>query len=275
MNKERLIDMHVHSDNSPDGNHSPMFICEQAVDKGLRAVAITDHCEVDSYYERGFNSAIFHSYFETNKARTAFEGQLLVLKGIELGQPLYDIAITEKILNTYSFDAVLGSIHKPAGMGCDIKEIDYTELDVYKFMSDYFNELTQIAESPYVDVIAHITCPMRGIIGKYGIDFDYSKISDATDKLLKAIIDNEKALEINTSGLGTNLNMTMPDERIIKRYKELGGKYITVGSDSHSAYNVGSYVRDGMKIAKKCGFDFITFYVERQSFQLEITGKEF
>ncbi len=270
MDKERIIDMHIHSDNSPDGNHSPMFICEQAVDKGLRAVAITDHCEIDSYFERRFNSSIFHSYFETNKARTAFEGQILVLAGIELGQPLYDAELTEKILNTYSFDVVLGSIHKPKGMGCDIKEIDYTKIDVYEFMTNYFQELTDLAESPLVDVIAHITCPMRGIIGTYGIDFDYSKISAATDKLLKTIINNNKCLEINTSGLSHPMKNTMPDESIIRRYKELGGKHITLGSDSHAAYTVGNGIKEGLSVAKRCGFDNITFYVKRQMFQLGI-----
>ena len=270
MNKERIIDLHIHSDNSPDGNHSPMFICEQAVDKGLRAVAITDHCEIDSYFERRFDSSIFHSYFETSKARTAFEGQLLVLSGIELGQPLNNISLTEKIITNYSVDVILGSIHKPKGMGCDIKEIDYTKIDVYEFMTDYFNELTELAKSPLIDVVAHITCPMRGIKGIYGIDFDYSRVSDATDKLLKTIIENNRSLEINTSGLSHPMKATMPDVNLIRRFKELGGKHITLGSDSHSAYTVGNGIKEGLSIAKECGFDCITFYVNRQMFQLEI-----
>lgn len=271
MEKERIIDMHVHSDNSPDGTHSPMFICEQAVEKGLRAVAITDHCEIDSYHSRNFGSAVFHSYFECSKARTAFEGQLLVLLGIEIGQPLYDVTLTEKLLKTYNFDVVLGSIHKPKGLNCDIKDIDYSKLDVYGFMKSYFGELIDIAKSPYIDVVSHITCPMRGIIGKYGIDFDFSKISDVTDELLNTIIKNNKALEINTSGLRQPIKRTMPDEDIIRRYNELGGQYITIGSDSHTAYDVGADIKEAMLLAKNCGFDKLTFFVGRQIMQIDNT----
>ena len=54
MNKQRIMDMHVHSDNSPDGHHSPMYICESAVDKGLRAIAFTDHCEVDKFFSQKY-----------------------------------------------------------------------------------------------------------------------------------------------------------------------------------------------------------------------------
>lgn len=268
MEKERKIDMHVHSDNSPDGKHSPMFICEQAVKNELRAVAITDHCEIDSYKSQGYDSAIFHSYFESCKARVAFQGQLLVLLGIEIGQPLSDIRLTEKVVTSKKYDVVLGSIHRPYGFNQDIKEIDYSEIDVYDFMSSYFSQLEELARCPHIDILSHITCPMRRIQGKYNIDFDYSKISQSVDSLLKAIIDNGKAMEINTSGLRQAMKRTMPDIDIIKRYRQLGGEYITIGSDAHSAYDVGLGITEGMKIAAECGFDRITFFVERQIMQI-------
>ncbi len=268
MNKERKIDMHVHSDNSPDGKHSPMFICEQAVKNNLRAVAITDHCEIDCYKAQGYDSAVFHSYFETYKARSAFEGQLLVLLGIEIGQPISDITLTEKIVTSKNYDVVLGSIHKPREFESDIKEIDYSTLDVYEFMCSYFSQLEEIARCPYIDVLSHITCPMRRIQGKYNINFDYSKISFYTDSLLKTIIDNGKALEINTSGLRQPIRRTMPDVDIIKRYRQLGGEYITIGSDSHSAYDVGLGLTEAMIIAKECGFDKLSFFVDRQIMQI-------
>lgn len=269
MNKERIIDMHVHSDNSPDGIHSPMFICEQAVDKGLRSVAFTDHCEIDAFFKNKYNHMIFHSFFECSKARIAFEGQLLVLIGLEIAQPLSDKELTEKIIKSHPYDVILGSIHTPKGFDCDIKEIPYNEIDVYDFMKNYFAELTEMAVSADVDVLAHITCPMRRIQGTYGIDFDYSKIHNATDELLDAIIKNNKALEINTSGLRQPIGRTMPDENIIKRYKELGGKYITLGSDSHSAYDVGAGIHEGMVLAKKCGFDRLNFFVNREIMEID------
>lgn len=270
MNNTRLIDMHTHSDNSPDGVHSPMYMCEHAVANGLRALAITDHCEIDKFAEQRYNSTVFHSYFECSKARSAFEGQLLVLIGIEIGQPLSDIALCKKILEKYPYDFVLGSVHTPRGLTQDIKEIEYDKLDVYEFMNNYFNELSDIAKLDLCDSIAHITCPMRRIQGVYNIDFDYSKVQESLDRLLLTIIENNKALEINTSGLRQDIERLMPEERIIKRYRELGGKYITIGSDSHTANDVGAGIQEAMKTAKQCGFDKITFYVSRQAIQIDI-----
>ena len=48
MEYQRIIDSHVHSDNSPDGHNSVINMCEIAVSKNLRVIAFTDHCEVDS-----------------------------------------------------------------------------------------------------------------------------------------------------------------------------------------------------------------------------------
>lgn len=270
MNNARLIDMHTHSDNSPDGVHSPMYMCEQAVANGLRGLAITDHCEIDKFIEQKYASSVFHSYFECSKARNAFEGQLLLLIGVEIGQPLFNKQLSENILNKYPYDFVLGSVHTPRGMTQDIKEIEYDKLDVYGFMNSYFDELTQIAQWNGCDALAHITCPMRRIQGKYKIDFDYTKVQTSLDRLLKAIIDNNKALEVNTSGLRQPIGLTMPEESIIRRYGELGGKYITIGSDSHTAYDVGAGIEDAMMLVKKCGFDKITFYVSRQAMQIDI-----
>lgn len=268
MNKQRIMDMHVHSDNSPDGQHSPMYICENAVDKGLRAIAFTDHCEIDKFFTNKYNTMVFHSYFECLKAKIAFEGQLLVLLGIEIAQPLINKSLSEKIINNHNYDIVLASIHTPEGFSCDVKEISYDEIDVYDFMRKYFRQLTELAYWDGCDVLAHITCPMRRIQGKYNIDFDFSKISKETDELLKAIIENNKSLEINSSGLRQLMSRPMPDECIIKRYKELGGKNITIGSDAHSAYDVGKGVYECMNLVKKIGFDKIKFYTGREILEI-------
>lgn len=270
MSNQRIIDMHVHSDNSPDGIHSPMYICECAVKSGLGAIAITDHCEVNSFFEEKYNNMTYHSFFECSKARSAFEGELLVLIGLEIGQPISNITLAEKIVSNHNYDYILGSIHKPEGFDCDVKDIEYDKVDVYKFMSDYFQQLIPIAKWNGCDALAHITCPMRRIQGKYNIEFDYSKISSATDELLKTMIKYEKALEINTSGLRQSMGTTMPDINIIKRYYELGGRLLTIGSDAHNASDCGKGIREAMKIAKNCGFEKLTFYVNREALELDM-----
>ncbi len=247
-----------------------MFICEQAVDKGLRAICFTDHCEIDKFFDEKYNKMIFNSYFECSKARHAFEGQLLVMIGVEIAQPLSNLTLSEAVLNKYNFDYVLTSIHTPRNFDCDIKEIEYDKIDVYKFMTDYFEELSELATWDKANALAHITCPMRRIQGLYKIDFDYSKISTVTDHLLKTMIKNEKALEINTSGLRQAIGRTMPDVNIIQRYKELGGKLITIGSDAHSAGECGSGIAETIALLKKCGYDKFNFFVNKEVMEINI-----
>ena len=107
---KHIIDMHTHTDNSFDGNHSTVYMCEAACNKGLRAIAFTDHCEVDAFDASGERN-VRQAFFEIAKAKSAFMGKLLVLNGIELGQPAYDIETAEKILASQKFDIVIGSVH--------------------------------------------------------------------------------------------------------------------------------------------------------------------
>ena len=47
---------------------------------------------------------------------------------------------------------------------------------------------------------------------------------------------------------------------ILKLYKELGGKIITIGSDSHKPEHLGAYIDEAKELLKEIGFDsFCTF----------------
>ncbi len=64
---KKKLDLHTHTDNSFDGNHSTMFLCEQAVLSGLRGIAFTDHVEIDAYEKDNYEKRAFQSYFEIIK----------------------------------------------------------------------------------------------------------------------------------------------------------------------------------------------------------------
>ena len=95
-----------HSDQSiSDEVYVVMFL-----EKGFTKIAFTDHCEVDAFNSDGERN-VRQAFFEIAKAKSAFTGKLLVLNGIELGQPAYDIETAEKILASQKFDIVIGSVH--------------------------------------------------------------------------------------------------------------------------------------------------------------------
>ncbi len=272
MSYSKILDLHTHTDNSFDGHHSTMFLCESAELTGLRGIAFTDHVEIDCFHRDGHDRRAVQSYFETIKARSAFTGKLLVFAGVELGQAVYDIPTAEKLIASLNYDIVLGSIHNLRDMPdfCFLKYRKYNSAEIDNLLKEYFREEQLLADWGKADSIAHLTYPLRYICGEYGIAVNIGDYSNQIDGILKSIIKSGMALEINTSGLRQNLGKTMPDEDIIARYHELGGELITIGSDAHYAADLGAGIPDGMEIAKHCGFDKITFFQNREPIQIPI-----
>lgn len=261
---KNLVDLHTHTDNSFDGHHSTMFLCETAYMKGLRAVAFTDHLEMDAFYKGSFDRTAIQSFFEVAKARSAFNGNLLVCVGAELGQAVYDKQVSEKLLETMNYDFVIGAIHNLPEiedfyyMNFDDESVDYMAL-----LEQYFDWELKLAQWAKFDTLAHLTYPLRYIVGKYKKPVDMSVFSEITDEILITLIKNDKALEINTAGLRQPIGVTSPDESIVRRYRELGGKLITIGSDAHYAEHLGAGIDKGYELALRCGFDKVAVYQNR------------
>lgn len=268
MKYENFYDLHTHSEHSFDGNHSCTLMCESAVKKGLKGIALTDHCEIDSK-NCDFDKLCDNQFFDTTKCSYIFKDSIKVFRGIELGQSIYNKPLAESILNKYNYDFVLGSVHNLENME-DFFFLDYLDYDVYVLLQQYFENIYRLCEWNQFDSLAHLTYPLRYITGKHKIKVDLSKFSKIIDEILLLLIKNEKALEINTSGYFNEMKGILPSADIVKRFKNLGGKYITIGSDSHYYDKIGMGVEQGMDAALKCGFKHITVYTNRCPELIEI-----
>ena len=102
------------------------------------------------------------------------------------------------------------------------------------------------------DVLAHLTCPLRYINGKYKRNVSSRRYEEKIIEILKYIIENAIAMEINTSGIGNGF--LMPDEWIIKKFKDMDGYLVTLGSDTHMSQNVGNGFGEVLEILKEYGF---------------------
>ncbi len=270
MEFKRVMDSHIHTDNSPDGHHSAMFMCETAVSKNLRAVAFTDHCEVDSFLIDSYDRRVTQSYFEIAKAKSAYRGRLLVLQGIELAQPHYDPALSSKILAGQKYDTVIGSLHNLRGQQDFYYMKSFEGQDIRAMMHEYIDELIQMTAWGHFDVLAHITYPFRYFYNVAGIDEDIDNYKTQIDELLKLIAEKDKALEINTGGLRQKLNKTSPELTTVKRFKELGGKLISVGSDAHYAEQIGMDVGTAYEMALEAGFKSVVLFQNRTPVEIAI-----
>lgn len=261
---KNILDLHTHSDSSPDAEHSVSLMCEHALRRGIRGIAVTDHCECDAYLKDGYNITSAQSLFQAGKARHIFEGQMIVLLGIELGQPILDLRAAKDALSRPSLDFVLASMHNLRDKQ-DFYYLDYTkrENEPYALLEEYFDSLIRIVQWGNFDSLAHLTYPLRYMVGKYGLNIDISRFYDRIDCIFKGLIEKGKALEVNTSGLRQELKTTMPDLELLRRYRAMGGELLTIGSDAHRAEDVGAGIADGMALALEAGFRFTTLYQGR------------
>ncbi|MCI8623275.1 MAG: histidinol-phosphatase HisJ family protein [Provencibacterium sp.] len=268
-----FFDSHTHSDNSPDGQHSITFMCEKAVEKGLMGIAVTDHCEIDTYEEDGSPMRMLQSVFEVRKAQLAFGGRLMLTAGIELGQPLASPETARQALQMQNYDFVLGSVHRTRADLTDYYWKDYhsyTEADVKKELDVYFNEVLETVRWGQFDVLAHLTYPLRYMEGRDGAPCSLEPHREIMDEILRALARSGKGLELNVSSLYGEYGRTCPTRETIQRFRELGGEIVTIGSDSHRADRIGQGIAEGMEILSACGFEYFAFYKRRAPRMLRI-----
>lgn len=270
----KICDSHIHSNNSFDAHDSVEDICLAAIEKGIDTITITDHCETWAInkpdFEFGdFNTRIPKSIKDTEKCAEKYKGKIQVLKGLELGSPCYDKNLVNKALSYGNYDFILAAIHNITGEE-DFYYFEFTKENVDEMLTLYFKELLETANFPHFDSLAHLTYPIRYIEEKSDIKYNLNSYMPIIDEIFKTLIKNNKALEINTSGLRKKMNKTMPDKKLIKRFKELGGKYITIGSDAHSKLHVGDHIKDGINLAKECGFNSYVIYKNHEPISIKI-----
>ena len=266
------IDLHTHTKSSFDGNYSPELMCGSAVENEIAIMAITDHFDVDFYEAHNLEMRQKTSYEGICSAREAFSGKLQLLRGIEMGQPTYDLELTEKSLARYEYDFVIGSIHNLRKMP-DFGDLNYRELvqeEIYSLLEKYFEEELILAKWNGFDTLAHLTYPMRYIVQAGRNEIELGRFDDITDEIFKVLITNGKALEINTSGLRQPIGKTMPTENYVRRFKELGGELLTLGSDAHFTEHTGAGIDEGYSIAESCGFKYVTYFKDRKPVQVKI-----
>lgn len=273
MDFRNFVDTHSHTVRSFDGTYTADEIAEASIEKGLQTIAITDHVEMDWFYghDREYNKTCYNSYADVVKAKEKYKDKIEILVGIELGEPCYNLELTEKILVKHNYDMVIGSLHNLRDWD-DFSQLDYVNdgIDIYKMLHTYYEDQKEMVQWGGFDTLAHIIYPMRYMWTKHQMRVDKSKIKKDVDELLALLAEKDIALEINTSGLRQALKTTLPDVDYIKRFKELGGKHVTCGSDSHTTYEMGAGIHDGWKIAKECGFDSVLIFRQRKPFEIPI-----
>ena len=261
-----ISDLHTHSRHSFDGRDSAEKLCARARGLGIKYYAVTDHYEnsgPDSGKGDLYNPHWIESSVKETREQQGKHGGLCVLSGVELGQYIHNSARAAGVVKMYDFDVVLTSLHSLRD-GLDFFYVDYHAADPVPIYRAYLEELIETVRTADFDVLAHMTYPLRYIIHRDGYEIDMSVFDAMHDEVLSTLARRGKALEINTKDYRRERPFTLPDENIVRRFNELGGKYVTTGSDSHTDEYIGSGVREGQDIARRAGFECVTVFQKRQ-----------
>ena len=255
-------DHHVHTSYSPDSDADIKEYLIKAKSLGLKHIMFTDHMDFGNNDEFFQNPIDYDEYFKTMKYLEE-EYQIGIQVGVEIGYDKNYKNEIDEFLKKYPFDFVIGSVH--SGEGEDFYSGDFftgkTQEEAYL---EYFEILLEMVENfTNFDVAGHIDYITRygGFDHKF---YDYEDYKEIIDNILKAIIKNGKGIEVNTSGLRGELNTTFPKEEVLKRYKELGGSIITIGSDSHFNKDYHADVLKVIESLESLGFTEISSFTKRK-----------
>jgi len=237
---------------------------QQAANLGLLEYAVTDHVDFTFPSKEIIDlCTTIPAYVEdVLRVKEAFEGQIKVLLGVELGLRPDCAKIGQEIANAHPFDIIIGSMHDFNGIGFTRKQF-YEGKSKHQAYGDYLqNALDTIKACDCFDVLGHL-----GYMQRYAPyedkSLDYQEFAGLFDDIIKALIQKGKGMEINTAGFYYGLGSFHPQVEVVKRYFELGGEILTIGSDAHTTANVAQYFDKTYDILKSIGVPHITSFDQR------------
>ena len=265
-----ISDFHLHTSFSEDSQAPMESMILSAMHQGLKTICFTEHLDMDYPPEYGTFAVDLESYTEELfRLQSLYKKDIEILLGIELGMqphlPERCLEITER----YPFDFVIASQHLLDGTDPYFPEFweDRREQEGYKA---YFSQLlANLKAMKSYDTLGHLDYIVRYGPNK-NQNYSYEAYASYIDPILQFLIEQHKCLEVNTAGLKYGLGHPNPEESVLKRYRELGGTLITIGSDAHRPEHI-AYDFDKLEsILKELGFRSYTIFRQREPVEMPL-----
>ncbi|MEG0276438.1 MAG: histidinol-phosphatase HisJ family protein [Coprobacillus sp.] len=258
----KKIDYHMHTHFSADSEAIPREHILTAISKGLEEICFTDH--KDFYYPHCPFDIDAEAYFsELKKLQIEFQDKIKIKIGLEIGLDTDCKDEINAFINAHPYDYVIGSIH----VIHQTEFFDPAEFFLNKTKEqahrDFFLETLDCVKTfDCFDCLGHLD-----YISRYG-PYDDKSVNhelyqDIIDEIFKVLIQKKKGIEVNTSGYKTRGDCGFPDFQQVQRYYDLGGRIITVGTDSHTSDRVGENIERVIKEYQRIGFEDVSTFTKR------------
>lgn len=268
------LDSHLHTDLSPDANVPIDVYAAAAADRGIAEIAITDHVDFDPRYP-----AYAFADFATRErvVRDAAErwGDRVAIRfGCELTYERRHEDDIRDHLARHRYDFTIGSVHVGpfSPYGTDRIAAFVAGQTLADIVRPYFEEVEAAARSGLFDTLGHLDFVKRYVM-PYRTPADFAAAPELYEAILHALIDNGTGLEVNTSGLRQSPGETYPSQAVVARFRELGGRAVTAGSDAHRADAFAFGLEEGYRVAASAGFRHLAFRRGAERLQVPLPNR--
>jgi len=240
--------------------------CQAAINMGLKGITFTDHFDINYPYPDLVFMFELDKYFEDiEEIKYKYKDQIKALTGIEIGLMPDTIDENQQIVRQYNFDYVLASLHVVDGMDPYMLEY-YNEKTKHQAYERYLEEIHRIITLfNDFDMFAHFDYVIRPAAYD-DRTLRYCDHSDIFDSIFKELISKGKGFEINTGSYRDRTDgkkLVEYDINILKRYKELGGELVCLGSDGHKPEHIGLKFSQFSELLKEAGFKYLVHFEQR------------
>lgn len=255
------LDAHLHTDLSPDSDVPIDAFAVAAVERGIAEIAITDHVDFEpSAPAYDFTTFEQRERIVREAAERWADRGVAIRFGVEITWDSGWEADIRDHLATHAYDFTIGSAHiyRESPYAASNVASWVTGRSLREIVAPYFDEVEAAARSGLFDALGHIDFVKRFLF-PHVTPADLADAPELYERILDALVESGTALEINTSGLRHSPNESYPSPAIVARFRQLGGRAVTVGSDAHRADNLAWGLDDGYGAAADAGFEALTF----------------
>jgi|Deesub1362A_J573_1020465.scaffolds.fasta_scaffold00044_120 histidinol-phosphatase (PHP family) len=271
-----IIDYHVHPDFSIDAEaHSIEAYCRRAVEIGLRGICFTPHFEADP--ERRSRDGVvrlrgrlhpmddpvwLEEYFrEIETVRRRYGNRLMIGAGLEVGYEYGQEELFARVLETYPFDYVIGSVHCLEHVAISSSEESgryFRDKTPEQVAADYFRKLAALVDSGLFDSVGHLDLYRRHGWRYLGRAMD-TLHEGWVEPILARMADRGLGLEINSSSIRLGHAECIPGLDLSRLARDHGVRYFTVGSDAHRLSDLASGLDKALAQLAKLKLGVATF----------------
>ena len=252
-----MYDYHMHSTVSFDAKDTGLAMALAAKERGLKEICFTDHIDYTPEMDMVFDTAVYNAAYDALEVPG-----LLIRRGMEFGLTPDNAEQLKIDLGRRHFDFVLGSVHLVDGV--DIYLAPYWADKSYDEAVRRYLETTLecVRVHEDYDVLGHLT-----YIAKCGGNprhelIRYEDHKSIMDEIMRELVKREKGMEVNTSGID-RCGGPLPTMDYFRRFYELGGRIVTVGSDAHDTARAGQYTHEMVEELKKI-FGYVCTFEDRR-----------